>query len=77
MSKISTVRSQTVIAAQLGAMGGTTFEVGVLRSDGQMILRERWREADVIEALAWLRQENAAGADLRAAGGRPCADVDR
>jgi hypothetical protein len=30
MSKISIVRSQTVIAAQLTAMGCTTFEVGVL-----------------------------------------------
>jgi hypothetical protein len=64
MSKITTVRSQTVIVAQLTAMGCTTFEVGVLRSDGRMILRERWREAEIIDALAWLRHENAAGAQI-------------
>jgi hypothetical protein len=29
-----------------------------------MILRERWREAEIMEALAWLRHENAAGAQI-------------
>jgi hypothetical protein len=41
MSTTGTARSQKTIAAHLTAMGGATFEVGVLRSDGRMILREQ------------------------------------
>jgi hypothetical protein len=45
-------------------MGCATFEIGVLRSDGRMILREQWQATEIIDALAWLRHENAAGAQI-------------
>jgi hypothetical protein len=43
---------------QLEAMGATSFDVGVKRFDGTMILREGWGAKQVLKALLWLRREN-------------------
>jgi hypothetical protein len=39
-------------------MGATSFDVGVKRFDGTMILREGWGAKQVLKALLWLRREN-------------------
>ena len=44
-------------------MGGD-LELGVLRANGAMLLRERITGRFVIEALTWLRHENAGGAHI-------------
>jgi hypothetical protein len=64
MSDSGLTRTRNAIRLQLEAMGCGSFEVGVLRPDGRMILRERWGEAAMLEALAWLRHENGAGAHI-------------
>ena len=58
----STTRS--VVRKQLGAMGCELFEIGVLRMDGRMLLRSGWSAAQIDAALAWLKRENARGAQV-------------
>ena len=40
------------------------FEIGVLRMDGRMLLRSGWSANQIDAALAWLRRENARGAQI-------------
>ena len=49
---------------QLAAMGGSAFELGVLRADGSMLLRAPVGLRFVAHALAWLRHENACGGHI-------------
>jgi RepB DNA-primase from phage plasmid len=40
------------------------FEVGILRPDGRMLLREAWTATRIEQAIPWLRRENARGAHI-------------
>jgi len=48
---------------QLAAMACQSFEVGVLRPNGRMLLRE-WTAEQIDIAVGWLRRENAYGAHI-------------
>jgi len=49
---------------QLAAMGSESFDIGVLRQSGRMLLRERWSAEHVVSVLKWLRRENARGGQI-------------
>jgi len=49
---------------QIAAMGCERFDIGVLRPDGRMLLREGWLPGDIVNAIGWLRHENSAGAHI-------------
>jgi hypothetical protein len=49
---------------QIAAMGCERFDIGVLRPDGRMLLRESWLFGDIVNAIGWLRHENSAGAHI-------------
>ena len=40
------------------------FEIGVLRADGRMLLREGWTARQMDQQIQWLRRENARGAHI-------------
>ena len=61
---MSASTTQSVVRKQLCAMGCKLFEIGVLRMDDQMLLRSGWRSDHIDAALAWLRRENARGAQI-------------
>lgn len=50
--------TRNAIRLQLEAMGRGSFEIGVLRPNGRMLLREHWSQTDVLEALAWRPRDN-------------------
>lgn len=56
--------TRSVVRKQLCAMGCELFEIGVLRMDGRMLLRSGWSADRIDAALAWLRRENARGAQI-------------
>jgi len=56
--------TQLVVRKQLYAMGCELFEIGVLRIDGRMVLRNGWTSNQIDAALPWLRRENARGAQV-------------
>ena len=35
------------------------FDIGILRPDSRMLLREAWTVSQIEEAIRWLRRENA------------------
>jgi len=45
-------------------MACRSFDVGVLRLDGHILLREGWAAEQIGNALSWLRRENAYGAHI-------------
>src|SRR5260370_12746766 len=49
---------------QLAAIGSESFDIGVLRQSGRMLLRERWSAEHVVSVLKWLRRENARGGQI-------------
>src|SRR5208337_5272423 len=55
-------RSQ--VRRQLAAMACGYFDIGILRPDGRMLLREAWRTGQIEEAIHGLRRENARGAHI-------------
>jgi hypothetical protein len=59
-------------------MGCELYEIGVLRMDGRMLLRSGWSAGQIHAALAWLRRENARGAQIfvRPHGTHPLSLVD-
>lgn len=61
---MSTEITHNMVARQLRAMGSQSFDMGVLRRDGRMLLREAWTARNVKAAIGWLRQENARGAQI-------------
>ena len=56
--------TQSVVRKQLCAMGCELFEIGVLRSDGRMLLRSGWSARADRRRSRWLRRENARGAQI-------------
>jgi hypothetical protein len=50
-------RSQ--VRRQLAAMACYRFDIGILRPDGRMLLRETWTVSQIEEAVQRLRRENA------------------
>jgi hypothetical protein len=56
--------TRSVVCKQLCAMGCELFEIGVLRMDSRMLLRSSWTADQMDAALAWLRRENARGAQI-------------
>jgi hypothetical protein len=52
------------IRRQIAAMGCERFDIGVLRPDGKMLLREGWLPGDIVNAIGWLRHENSAGGHI-------------
>jgi hypothetical protein len=51
--------TKTVVAAQLKAMGCEAFDIGILRQNGRMLLRECWTAQRILAAVPWLKHENA------------------
>ena len=60
----SAVIVERLVRAQLLAMGGRRFDLGVRRDGGEMVLREGQDAFAVAEAVKWLRHENAKGAHV-------------
>jgi hypothetical protein len=69
-------RSQ--VRKQLAAMVSDSFDIGVLRPSGQMLLREKWSSDRIDAALTWLRRENSCGAHIfvRPSGGHALSLID-
>ncbi len=61
---MSAAITEAIVREQLKAMGSDAFDIGVLRQNGRMLLRERWGEQQIIAAVAWLKHENARGAHI-------------
>ena len=61
MSSLITYRQ---VRRQLAAMACDYFEVGILRQDGRMVLREAWNATRIEQAIPSLRRENARGAHI-------------
>ncbi len=55
-------RSQ--VRRQLAAMACDYFDIGILRPDGRMLLREAWTVSQIEESVQRLRRENAHGAHI-------------
>ncbi len=53
-----------LVRAQLRAMGCARFDLGVRRDGGEMVLREEQDAFAVVDAVKWLRHENAKGAHV-------------
>ena len=56
-------RSYLAARRQLDAMGVERFEVGIRNQAGQMLIRT-WSKAETLQAMPWLKRENAKGADV-------------
>jgi RepB DNA-primase from phage plasmid len=54
----SRIVAARVAMDQLEALGVGSFDIGVKRVDGIMILREGWGAKQVLKSLLWLRREN-------------------
>jgi hypothetical protein len=61
---MSNVITRSQVRRQLAAMACDYFDVGILRSDGRMLLREAWTVRQIEEAIQRLRRENARGAHI-------------
>src|SRR4029077_13048300 len=55
-------RSQ--VRRQLAAMACDYFDIGILRADGRMLLREARTASQIEEAMPRLRRENARGSHI-------------
>lgn len=49
---------------QPAAMKCEEFDIGILRQNGQMLLRQGWNTERIGTALNWLRRENASGGHI-------------
>ncbi|KXB09921.1 hypothetical protein ADT33_11200 (plasmid) [Xylella fastidiosa] len=56
-------RSYLAARRQLDAMGVERFEVGVRDQAGRMLIRT-WSTPEILQNMAWLKRENAKGADV-------------
>ena len=56
--------TQIAVQRQLAAMGCDTYDIGILRSNQRMLLREGCRAGWIEHALRWLKRENARGAHI-------------
>jgi len=52
------------VRRQLAAMASDYLDIGILRPDGRMLLREAWTVSQIEEAIQRLRRENARGAHI-------------
>jgi len=56
--------TRIAVANQLAAMRCDRFDIGVLRANHRMILREDWSADKLQAALNWLRRENPRGSHI-------------
>ena len=61
---MSSVITRSQVRRQLAAMACDYLDIGILRPDGRMLLREAWTARQIEEAIQRLRRENARGAHL-------------
>ncbi len=61
---MSSVITRSQVRRQLAAMACDYLDIGILRPDGRMILREAWTVRQIQEAIQRLRRENARGAHI-------------
>ena len=61
---MSSVVTRSQVRRQLAAMACDYFDIGILRPDGRMLLREAWTVRQIEEAIQRLRRENARGAHI-------------
>jgi hypothetical protein len=61
---MSSVITHRQVIRQLAAMACEYFDVGILRPEGRMLLREGWTLSRIEQAIQRLRRENARGAHI-------------
>ena len=61
---MSSVITHSQVRRQLAAMACDYFDIGILRPDGRMLLREAWTVRQIEQAIQRLRRENARGAHI-------------
>jgi hypothetical protein len=61
---MSSVITRSQVRRQLAAMACDCLDIGILRPDGRMLLREAWTVAHIEKAIQRLRRENARGAHI-------------
>src|ERR1700730_2964215 len=61
---MSSVITRSQVRRQLATMACDYFDIGILRPDGRMLLREAWTVRQIEEAIQRLRRENARGAHI-------------
>ncbi len=61
---MSSVITRSQVRRQLAAMACDCLDIGILRPDGRMLLREAWTLRQTEEAIQQLRRENARGAHI-------------
>ena len=52
------------VRRQLAVMASDYFDLGILRPDGRMLLREAWSSRQIEQAIQQLKRENARGAHI-------------
>ena len=57
-------RTHEAVRKQVAAMGCERFDLGVLRPNGTMVLRDSRRSDEIMSFIGWLRHENSAGAHI-------------
>jgi diadenosine tetraphosphate (Ap4A) HIT family hydrolase len=61
---MSSVITHSQVRRQFAAMACDHFDLGILRPDGRMLLREEWTVRRIEQAILRLRRENARGAHI-------------
>ncbi len=61
---MGSVVTRSQVRRQLAAMASDYLDIGILRPDGRMLLREAWTVRQIEEAIQRLRRENARGAHI-------------
>src|ERR1700691_4604886 len=61
---MSSVVTRSQVTRQLAAMTSDYLDIGILRPDGRMLLREACTVSQIEEAIQRLRRENARGAHI-------------
>ncbi len=61
---MSSVVTRSQVRRQLATMASDYLDIGILRPDGRMLLREAWTVRQIEEAIQRLRRENARGAHI-------------
>jgi hypothetical protein len=61
---VSSDITRSQVTRQLEAMACDYFDIGILRPDGRMLLREAWTLRQIEQAIQQLKRENARGAHI-------------
>jgi hypothetical protein len=61
---MSSVVTRNQVKRQLAAMASDYLDIGILRPNGRMLLREAWTVRQIEESIQRLRRENAGGAHI-------------